>query len=116
MGDLFERLFAVYPLTDTACYMWWDLIITGYFEESDTNWNPLIVDDIDAQIQQAIFETLCRVLKLESRECQKSALHGLGHLNHPLTEQTIEAYLNEQSRIDEELKEYAFKCITGEIQ
>jgi hypothetical protein len=116
MGDLFDRLFAMNPLNDSVCYMWWDLIITGYFEDLHASWHPLITDDKDAQVQQAIFETLCHVLKLETRECQKSALHGLGHLNHPLTEQTIEAYLDEHPMIDEELKEYGIKCITGEIQ
>jgi hypothetical protein len=116
MGDLFERLFAVNPLADSACYMWWDSIISGYFETSHTSLHPLIVDDKDAQLQQTIFETLYRILKLESRECQKAALHGLGHLNHSLTGQTIEAYLNEHPMIDGELKEYAIKCITGEIQ
>jgi hypothetical protein len=116
MGDLFEHLFAVNPLDNSACYMWWDSIISGYFETAHTSWHPLIVDDTDVEFQQAIFETLCRILNLESRECQRAALHGLGHLNHPLTEQTIEAYLNENPMIDEELKEYAIKCITGEIQ
>jgi hypothetical protein len=116
MGDLFELLFAVKPLDDSACYMWWDLVISGYFKTAHTSWHPLIVDDKDAEAQQAIFETLCRILKLDSRECQKSALHGLGHLNHPLTAQTIEAYLNDNRMIDGELKEYAIKCIKGEIQ
>ena len=116
MGDLFERLFAINPLEDSACYMWWDLVIDGYFETAHTSWNPLIVNDKDAPVQQTIFETLCSILKLNSRECQKSALHGLGHLNHPLTEQTIEAYLNEDPIVDGELKEYAINCITGEIQ
>lgn len=116
MGDLFERLFAVNPLADSACYMWWDLIISGYFETSHTSWDPLIVEDKDAEAQEAVYETLCRILKLDSRECQKSALHGLGHLNHPLTEPTIEAYLNEHPMIDVELKEYAVNCKKGEIQ
>jgi hypothetical protein len=116
MGDLFERLFAVNLLADSACYIWWDLVISGYFETSHASWHPLIVDDKDAQAQQAIFETLSRILKLDSRECQKSALHGLGHLNHPLTEKTIESYLNENPMIDGESKEYANKCMKGEIQ
>jgi len=116
MGDLFERLFVVNPLDDLACYMWWDSFISGYFETSNTSWHPLIVDDNHAQIQQTIFETLCRILKFESRECQKSALHGLGHLNHPLTEKTIEAYLNEHPMMDVDLKEYAISCINGEMQ
>jgi hypothetical protein len=116
MGDLFERLFAVNPLDDSACHMWWDLLIGGYLGTWHTSWDPLIVDDKDLRTQQAIFQTLCRILKLESRECQKAALHGLGHLNHPLTKQTIEAYLNQNSMIDGELKEYAIKCIEGEIQ
>ncbi|MFN2511108.1 MAG: hypothetical protein ABR568_06635 [Pyrinomonadaceae bacterium] len=115
MAGLFERLFAVNPLKDSACYMWWDLLISGYFGPWHT-WDPLMVDDKDLQAQQAIFETLCRILKLESRECQKAALHGLGHLNHRLTEQTIEAFLNENPGLDEELKQYAIKSIKGEIQ
>jgi hypothetical protein len=116
MGDLFENLFAVNPLDDSSCYMWWDLVIDGYFENLHTSWAPLIVDDKDVEVQQTIFETLCRILKLDSIECQKAALHGLGHLNHPSTEKTIGDYLDKHPMIDEELKEYAIKCMKGEIQ
>lgn len=116
MGDVFERLFAVNPLNDSACFMWWDLVITGYFENWDTSGQLLIVDDEDSRFQRAIFETLCGIMKLDSKECQKAALHGLGHLNHPLTEKTIQTYLNENPMIDGGLKEYAIKCSKGEIQ
>lgn len=116
MGDLFEHLFAVNSLDDSACYMWWDLVISGYFETLHTRWHPLIVDDKDVKFQQTIFDTLCRILNLDSRECQKAALHGLGHLNHPLTQEIIETFLNANQTLDAELKEYAIKCIDGEIQ
>ena len=116
MADLFERLFAVNPLADSACYMWWDLIISGYFATTHTSWHPLILEDKDAWAHQTIFETLCRILEIDSRECQKAAFHGLGHLNHPLTEQTISAHLNANPLIDRELKEYSAKAMRGEVQ
>ena len=116
MGNLFEKLFAIDPLDDSACFIWWDLLIEDCFGNYHTRWHPLIVDDKDAPLQQIIFETLCRILQLDSMECQKSALHGLSHLNHELSKETIRNFLDKHSTMDEELKEYAVKCMYGEVQ
>jgi hypothetical protein len=116
MGNLFEKLFAVNPFDDSACFMWWDLFIGNCFGSYHTSWDPLIVDNKDVPIQQIIFETLCCILSLDSMGCQKSALHGLSHLNHELSQVTIKNFLDNHSTMDEELRKYAVQCMYGEVQ
>jgi hypothetical protein len=110
MGDLFERLFAINPL-DTSCYMWWDHLAYGYGMRGGVP-----EDDDSAQVQQVMFDTLCRILKLGSIHCQKSALHGLGHLRHPDTGKAIDEFLETHLNMDDELKQYALACRSGAIQ
>lgn len=104
--DLFARYFARHP-TDTVGFMWWDIIAYGYYME---NGQP--EDEDGARVQQTMFETLRKILEIDSEECQKSALHGLGHLKHPETEKTIRNFLRGR-RVSSELSEYALRCIDG---
>lgn len=106
MFELFSRFFAVNAL-ENICFMWWDIIAYGYYME---NGKP--EDEDGAKIQQAMFETLRRILELDSEDCQKSALHGLGHLKHPETEKTINDFLRRYI-VSRELKDYAHLCIAG---
>lgn len=106
MFDLFNRLFAVNAF-NTICFMWWDIIAYGYYME---NGKP--EDEDGAKIQQAMFETLRRILELDTEECQKSALHGLGHLKHSEMEKTIKDFLRRHI-VSQELKDYARLCIAG---
>ncbi|HEX8474005.1 MAG TPA: hypothetical protein VF666_08230 [Pyrinomonadaceae bacterium] len=109
IGDLFERFFAVDAL-ETSCFMWWDVLAYGYHM---TGGKP--EDKNGARVQQAMFETLKRILYLDSRDCRMSALHGLGHLKHPELEKTIDEFLAAHTDLDEELKKYALQCRMGEI-
>ena len=58
-------------------------------------------------MQDVIFETLARILALDSSNCQRAALHGLGHLHHPDTSKLINEYLQKNPSISAELREYA---------
>lgn len=109
IGALFERLFSDHPM-DTACFMWWDLLIYGHFMRKAT---PM--DAQDLQIEQVIFQTLCRILHLDSRACRKSALHGLGHLRHPDAGRVIHEFLQAHPSLDTDLKQYALECRLGII-
>jgi hypothetical protein len=106
MFDLFSRFFAVNPL-ENSCFMWWDILAYGYFME-----NGAADDEDGTEIQQAMFETLKRILEISSENCRKSALHGLGHLRHPETEQAITDFLR-RHRTSQNLRDYAHACIEG---
>ena len=106
MYELFSRFFVMNSLK-TIGFMWWDCLAYGYYM---SNGKP--EDENGAKVQQAMFETLRHILKIDSEECQKSALHGLGHLKHPETEKTIKDYLRRRF-VKLELREYAEKCIAG---
>lgn len=42
----------------------------------------------------AIYQTLSRILDINHRGCQWCALHGMGHLYHPLKRDAVQSYLN----------------------
>jgi hypothetical protein len=102
MVDVFEQLFAKNPLNNENCYMWWDHLRT-------------IEDNPDPKVREAMFEALSHILKMESHECQVSALHGLGHLEHEGKRALIEGYLASHPGIDAGIKEYALAAIEGRV-
>jgi hypothetical protein len=63
-----------------------------------------------------MLESLSRILKVESLDCQISALHGLGHLEHRNKRKVIEEFLNVRSNLDEKTKDYARAAIEGKVQ
>jgi len=107
MGELFERFFALVP-SDTACFMWWDEMAYEYYRRDGV---PRDADDAD--VQEAMFQTLRRILGLESKACQTSALHGLGHLRHAQSSKAIEAFISVHPDLDDELRGYAMRCRAG---
>ena len=102
MVNVFEQLFVKNPLGET-CYMWWDLL--SEFR-----------DEGDPQVRDAMLESLSRVLKIESLDCQTSALHGLGHLAHGGKKEVIEEFLNVRPNLDEKTEQYARAAIAGKVQ
>lgn len=110
MFDLFEKLFSVEPL-DTSVQMWWDSLCydwhCGNRRRSDGG--------EDESMQNVMFETLARILELDSPDCQGAALHGLGHLHHPETEQLISKYIAAHEEITPEMKNYALAAAKFEV-
>jgi hypothetical protein len=102
MVVVFEELFSKDSL-DAACFMWWDLM--RYFG-----------DDGDEKTTEAIVRACERILKIPSRACQRSALHGLGHFEHDDRVRIIDGYLRAHPDLDEELQAYAIAARCGKIQ
>lgn len=96
---VFEKLFTKNPLIH-ACFMWWDSLI--YFD-----------DDGDERVKDWMFEALSQILKIDSLDCQMSALHGLGHLEHNGKKDLINSFLTNNPDFPD--KEYAFEAIEGKV-
>jgi hypothetical protein len=111
MFHLFERLFALEPL-DTASNMWWDSLCYDWHCGNRFRANG----GEDLRMQDVIFETLNRILRLDSVPCQTAALHGLGHLHHPDTERVIEQYLQGNPMVSPKLRDYALAAAKFDIQ
>ncbi|GAC1401978.1 MAG: hypothetical protein NVSMB56_17010 [Pyrinomonadaceae bacterium] len=101
MVNVFERLFTKNSL-DSACHMWWDLII---FNQTS---NP--------KVEEAMFQALSQVIKIDSLACQIGALHGLGHLEHDGKKKVIEDFLETHTNIDAKTQKYALDAIEGNVQ
>jgi hypothetical protein len=111
MEDLFRHLFAREPL-NTAATMWWDSLC---YDWHCGNRNRERGGD-DLELQDVFFQTLAKVLAIESWICQEAALHGLGHLHHPHTRALIQRFITEHPSLTEEQKTYAFAAARFEVQ
>jgi len=103
-------------IRESFYWMWWDMILHTFwlssdrykFDHSQLDASELIekmrqlalkddfssLTDDQAQIAETIFRTLLKILALDHRGCQWCALHGLGHLHHPLVPDTVQDYLD----------------------
>ena len=102
MFSLFERFFSWESL-ETFPFMWWEMLAFDWDCGNRRRENG----GEELWMQDAMFETVAQILGLDSIECQRAALHGLGHLHHPDTETLILRYLARNEPIDPELREYA---------
>jgi hypothetical protein len=102
MRELFAQLFARDPLESSA-FMWWDTLCFDWRAGIRSRQRG----GEDAELQDVLFETLTRVLAIDSEPCQKSALHGLAHLYHPQTKDLVDRFLRDHTTVSPELKEYA---------
>ncbi|MCU1302261.1 MAG: hypothetical protein JWQ87_2545 [Candidatus Sulfotelmatobacter sp.] len=109
MSDLFKCLFATEPL-ETSVFMWWDSIC--YEWECGNNQRR---DGEHVPMQNIIFEVLADLLQNDSQICQHAALHGLGHLHHPATQELVEAYLGQRPSLTQERRQYALAAARFDI-
>jgi hypothetical protein len=110
MFDLFARLFASEPL-DSSVQMWWDSLC---YDWHCGNRNRERGGE-DLQLQDVMFQTLARILSIDSQICQGAALHGLGHLHHPGTPELVESYIREHPSLTKEWKDYALAAARFEV-
>lgn len=110
MYELFARLFVQAPL-DTSVQMWWDSLC---FDWDSGNRNRERGGE-DLELQDTFFDTLRKVLAIESWTCQGSALHGLGHLHHPDTKELIGRFLDEHASLTLEQKTYALAAASFNV-
>ncbi len=99
MVNVFEKIFAKYPIQN-ACFMWWDYL-RGFN------------DDKDLKVMNWMFQALAKIIKIDSVECQMSALHGLGHIEHFGKQKLIEKFLKQHPNFP--LKDYALAAIEENI-
>jgi hypothetical protein len=69
----------------------------------------------DLELQDIFLQTLASVLSIDSWICQGAALHGLGHLHHPLTRELIERFIYEPPSLTQEQKAYALAAANFEV-
>ena len=67
-------------------------------------------------MQDAIFEALVQILRLDSLTCQRAALHGLGHLRHRETEKAVQDFLDRNPNLSEDDRTYAHACAKGTMR
>jgi hypothetical protein len=102
MADLFEKFFFSNSLV-ASVDMWWDSLAYDWYCDNRARANG----GEDQLMQDVMFETLQRILRVPSRDVQFAALHGLGHLMHPDTPAVIEAWMDACPGLDDELRDYA---------
>jgi hypothetical protein len=97
--------------------MWWDMILHTFWQEADGyTFNYAALSNDRRQTLEAMFQTLLKILALNHRACQWSALHGLGHLHHPVGPETVQSYLEAHRReLTDEDVQWIEACRDGKI-
>ncbi len=81
---------------DSFYWMWWDEILHDLDPmPKEYKFGYLALTNDQSRMVETIFQTLSKILALDHRGCQLCALHGLGHLYHPASEQLVQKYLDE---------------------
>lgn len=99
MKSIFDEIFTKIKL-ENLCFMWWDYL-RGFG------------NDKDLQVFDWMFETLSPILEIDSTNCQLSALHGLGHIEHREKKNLIENFLRRNPNFAD--KDYAISAIEGKV-
>jgi len=110
MATLFERLFANEPL-ETSVHMWWDSLCYAWHCGNRNRERG----GEDLELQDIFFQTLARVLAIDSWICQGAALHGLGHLHHPQTMELIKRFIDEHRSLTREQRAYALAAAKFDV-
>lgn len=110
MFFLYRDLFALDPLGE-ACEMWWDGLA---YDINPMNFVDPANNAAHKKIQNAMFETLAKILKLDSVDCQWAALHGLNHVLHPETNRVVKDFVESNPDLSDEDVEYAILCANGQ--
>jgi hypothetical protein len=102
---------------DSFYWMWWDMILHTFWQiyySTNDNYQKLPADG--KQMFDAMYQTLLKILALDHRACQESALHGLGHLRHPLGRETVQRYLDiHRTELTDEDVRWVEACRDGAI-
>lgn len=112
MEHLFRRLFAEESFGKTAVPMWWDSLC---YDWHCGNRNRDRGGE-DQELQDIFFQTIAKVLAMDSWTCQWAALHGLGHLHHPGTMALIQRFIDEHPSLTPEQKAYALAASEFKVQ
>ncbi len=88
-----------------AMFMLWDLIAHDYRYDKKA-----LSGSEDGRVQEAIFQTLLRILELPEDLCRGAALHGLNHLAHARTAEVVGSWIERTHGLDEDLRAYAYSC------
>jgi hypothetical protein len=98
-------------------WMWWDMILHTFWQQADGYaFNYPALSDDRKQMLEAMFQTLLKTLGLDHPACQWSALHGLGHLNHPRSRETVQNYLDvHRHELNDQDLRWVESCRDGRI-
>lgn len=84
--------------------MWWDSLCYDWHCGNKKRENG----GDDLELQDIFFNTLVKVLALDSWIRQGAALHGLGHLHHPDTAQVVTRFVESHPTLTEDQITYAY--------
>jgi hypothetical protein len=66
-------------------------------------------------MQDVMFQTLSGILALDSAICRGAALHGLGHLHHPGSDELVQRYVRQNPSLSTEARDYALAAARFEV-
>jgi hypothetical protein len=105
MHEVYKNYVPKFPATEelSGFYMWWDLLLHDFwtvpreFVPGTYRGDYSKLDEESRIVVDEMFETLKLILSLPNHECQRAALHGLGHLDHPQVPQFVQGLIDSGS-------------------
>jgi hypothetical protein len=94
--------------------MWWDCVATPFNDDAESEFHPFNTSSTGHQLQQVIFDTLCKILMLENVACHFDAIHGLNHLHHPDTAMVLRNYMDKHPELDSDERTWIETCMRFE--
>jgi hypothetical protein len=82
-------------IRESFYWMWWDMILHTFEPQRNEykDGHGILTTDQD-QMVNTMYHTLSRILDIDHQGCQWCALHGIGHLYHPLARDRVQRYLD----------------------
>jgi hypothetical protein len=96
-------------------FMWWDGFAIGDRVGRDAEAVRTVYDSLPMEVRRMAdveLQVLRSLLESDSRLCCESALHGLNHLLHPDSANTVADFMEQRKTwlLQEELLHYAVRC------
>lgn len=107
--ELYRRLFRR-PGFEKIAMHYWDALTYSFYDGG----GRLLTHDA-VEIQDAMYEVLCRILHQRDRICFFAAMRGLSHLKHELSAKAISECLAMRNDLSIQDHVYAISCLRGEV-
>jgi len=107
--NLYKYIFRKRRIPDSA-YMWWD-----WFREAMGDFSKSSFTKEQIAMRNVMFVTLVKILKFRSEDCQRGALHGLGHLKHSRMKVILTKFLKSRTPVNKRVRRDAEDIIAGKF-
>jgi hypothetical protein len=118
MYNLYSGLFTQISF-DTIDYMWWEDGLYAAMCSNSSHGQRIEKRQMEKldykRLGEATFDTLTRILQLQSGNCRAAAIHGLNHFSHPDKERVLLRFIEDNPELSDRDRSFVMAAIRGEL-